>query len=423
MEPFAYEKPKSKMSGRLFVAGVAAASLSLWYFDLIPRLDSVPTGTVDSAQQSPTPDDFLALLDAENQSPGSNQQPSDLPLDEIRDSGQSGNVEPDSVFDRMMSDTDPLENSFPEFAGLTEPIPAELDPAETTDSPSVSEYPLANDSVTSTTESTGIQTADFSTTGDQTEIQTASLSTVESGHLATMPAAPVLSAEAAAKLRTIDELIENQSTLRAHALLSEIYLYQPELQPAIQERIDQTAAEIYINPSRHFAEPYVVGFGETMDAIAKKHNVPWAYLARLNSVTPETLQAGQTLKVLKGPFGAIVDLKKFELTVHAHGWYVRRYRIGIGKDHSTPTGDFTVQNKLENPKWFNPDGGVIEADDPTNPLGEFWLGLGNHIGIHGTIDPGSIGKAQSRGCIHMNDRDIAEVFNLLSVGSPVKIRP
>ena len=118
-----------------------------------------------------------------------------------------------------------------------------------------------------------------------------------------------------------------------------------------------------------------------------------------------------------------MGLSKFELTVHAHGWYVRRYRIGTGKDHSTPTGNFTVQDKLENPQWYNPDGGVVDADDPSNPLGEYWLGLGNHIGIHGTIDPSSIGKAQSRGCVHMSDADIAEVFNLLSVGSPVRIRP
>jgi L,D-transpeptidase ErfK/SrfK len=64
----------------------------------------------------------------------------------------------------------------------------------------------------------------------------------------------------------------------------------------------------------------------------------------------------------------------------------------------------------------------VEPDDPENPLGEYWLGLGNHIGIHGTNDPASIGQAASRGCIHLGDDDIAEVFGLLSPGSKVLIR-
>jgi lipoprotein-anchoring transpeptidase ErfK/SrfK len=110
------------------------------------------------------------------------------------------------------------------------------------------------------------------------------------------------------------------------------------------------------------------------------------------------------------------------MTVHAHGWFVRRYSIGIGRDNATPQGEFTVQNKLENPTWYDPKGGQIEGDDPANPLGEYWLGLGDHIGIHGTIDPTTIGRAASRGCIHLNDNDIAEVFQLLGVGSKVVIR-
>ena len=64
----------------------------------------------------------------------------------------------------------------------------------------------------------------------------------------------------------------------------------------------------------------------------------------------------------------------------------------------------------------------VDGDDPANPLGEYWLGLGDHIGIHGTIDPDSIGKASSRGCIHLADDDIAEVFQLLGVDSKVVIR-
>lgn len=232
----------------------------------------------------------------------------------------------------------------------------------------------------------------------------------------------VLPADVAAKLRTIDDCLKDDLILDAHAELSEIYWKHPELRSTIDERIRETASMIFTSNERQFGTPHLVEYGETLQAIAKQYEVPWQYLALLNRVTPEKLQAGQELKVVRGPFGAVVDLSAFTLTVHAHGWYVNKYRIGTGKDHKTPLGEFVVEDKLENPTWYNPDGGIVEPDDPENPLGEYWLGLGNHIGIHGTNDPSTIGRAASRGCIHLGDSEIEEVFSLLSTGSKVLIR-
>jgi lipoprotein-anchoring transpeptidase ErfK/SrfK len=232
----------------------------------------------------------------------------------------------------------------------------------------------------------------------------------------------VLPADVAAKLRTIDDCLKDDLILDAHAELSEIYWKHPELRSTIDNRIRETASLIFTSNERQFGTPHLVEYGETLQAIAKQYEVPWQYLALLNRVTPEKLQAGQELKVVRGPFGAVVDLSAFTLTVHAHGWYVNKYRIGTGRDHKTPLGEFVVEDKLENPTWYNPDGGIVEPDDPENPLGEYWLGLGNHIGIHGTNDPSTIGRAASRGCIHLGDSEIEEVFSLLSTGSKVLIR-
>jgi lipoprotein-anchoring transpeptidase ErfK/SrfK len=91
------------------------------------------------------------------------------------------------------------------------------------------------------------------------------------------------------------------------------------------------------------------------------------------------------------------------------------------------------QKKLKNPTYYSPRGeGVISADDPKNPLGEFWIGLAGvdghavgkqSYGIHGTIEPDSIGKQASMGCIRMRNEDVAEVFELLVEGrSNVTIR-
>lgn len=219
----------------------------------------------------------------------------------------------------------------------------------------------------------------------------------------------------------IDRLIHSGQEVEAHRLMSSLYWEQPDQRDRLVARIQQTAQRIYFQPRPHYVDPHIVQAGDLLQGIAQSNRVSWQYLAKLNRVDPQRIRPGQDLKVIRGPFGAVVDLRRFELTVHAHGYYVARFPIGIGKDGSTPVGEFTVQDKLEDPTYYGPDG-VISSDDPRNPLGEFWLSLGDGYGIHGTIDDTSIGRAESRGCIRLRNQDIADLYDLLIVGSPVVIR-
>ena len=43
------------------------------------------------------------------------------------------------------------------------------------------------------------------------------------------------------------------------------------------------------------------------------------------------------------------------------------------------------------------------------------------FGIHGTLDPYSVGWASSHGCIRMNNDDVAELYNIIPVGTKVVI--
>ena len=201
-----------------------------------------------------------------------------------------------------------------------------------------------------------------------------------------------------------------------------LYWAKPRWRPAIKERIEKTANAIYFDSEPQFLQPYVVKPNDQFAVFARRYNVPWEYLAKLNHVDPKKIQPGQQLKVIKGPFSAIVELNGFLLTLHAYGYYVRSYPIGIGKDGATPLGKFTVLKKVKNPQYTDPQGNVIDGGDPNNPLGVRWLDLGNSYGIHGTIAPNSIGKAESRGCLRLRNEDVEEVYDMLAVGSEVTIR-
>ena len=222
----------------------------------------------------------------------------------------------------------------------------------------------------------------------------------------------------------IDELLDQgtiDGDVAAHRLLSEMYWQQPETRRQLYDRIESTARRIYFQPQPHYMEAHLVYPGDTLDAICKEYDVTSTYLALLNRVDPKKIRAGQKLKVIKGPFNAVVDLSDYELTVHCYGFFVYRFPVGIGKDGATPIGTFTVEDKVVNPPYYGPEG-AIAADDPANPIGERWISIGDGYGIHGTIEPESIGRDESRGCIRMHNQDVATVYDLLTIGSEVVIQ-
>ena len=381
MEPFA-EQQKRPVPWHLWFTGLSAGLFFIWCLDLVPRV--LTEGQVVARRQSA----------------GSGAVTASISEGDWSDISASGELSSEAG----ASDGQARQVADDQWVGLTEPEPE----PESEVSDGMESF-----------EDGGVRQAAWEVEQGSDE----SLDGAESFRLAgDVVSGGALPAEFAAGLRLARALRQQDQILESHAELSALYWKHADQRPLLIEDLRRSARVIFLSAERQFGDPHVVAWGETLESIGREYELPWQYLARLNGIEPEKLQAGQSLKVVRGPFGAVVDLSAFTLTVHMHGWYVQHYRIGIGQDGRTPTGRFSVQEKLENPTWYNPDGGVVEADDPENPLGEYWLGLGDHIGIHGTIDAASIGRAASRGCLHLADEDIQEVYGLLSSGSEVVIR-
>ena len=183
-------------------------------------------------------------------------------------------------------------------------------------------------------------------------------------------------------------------------------------------------------PDDPFGGTFTVPPGGALSRIARSHDVSAELLQRINGISdPRKLQAGQNIKVLTGPFHALVNKTDFTLELwlgepQAKGsMYITSFPVGLGKDDSTPTGTWAVTHRIPNPTYYSPRGdGIVAADDPKNPLGEYWIGLtgtdGHAIGktsygIHGTIEPQTIGKQMSMGCIRLKNEDVAVVYDVL----------
>ena len=118
----------------------------------------------------------------------------------------------------------------------------------------------------------------------------------------------------------------------------------------------------------------------------------------------------------------IVSIPDRKLALLEDGDVLKVYDVAVGAVNSpSPTGEFTIVNRLENPTYYRP--GVVIEPGTNNPLGTRWMGLSQKgFGIHGTNQPQSIGKAASHGCIRMAQKDLEELFTLVHVGDTVSIR-
>ncbi len=190
----------------------------------------------------------------------------------------------------------------------------------------------------------------------------------------------------------------------------------------LTELLDQLAGTV-IYSRQHFLEPpYVVKRGDTLEQIAAAYEVPWQLLAKINGIGPTSgLVPGQKLKVVRGPFEAVVRLEHFELVLYVGGRYAGRFPIGIGRDQPRLEGTYTVREKLPGKAYRGPEG-EFAPGDPRNPLGRLWIGLDGPVGIHGTNDPRNLRRMVAAGNICLGERDIEDLYDILSCGSRVTIR-
>lgn len=105
-----------------------------------------------------------------------------------------------------------------------------------------------------------------------------------------------------------------------------------------------------------------------------------------------------------------------------------RYSVGVGKAGMQWSGRTSITGKHLTPDWIPPDDirranprlpAVVPAESPGNPLGAAALVLHEDYAIHGTNNPGSVGRFVSHGCIRMRNVDVLDLFRRVSIGTPV----
>jgi len=189
---------------------------------------------------------------------------------------------------------------------------------------------------------------------------------------------------------------------------------------------------------------------DTLYDLARKYDVDSQELIRANpGIDPWLPGAGKTviipgrLILPPGPHvGIIVNVPEHRLYYFPKArrgkpQVVVTYPVSIGKmDWRTPIGLTHVIARIKHPVWYVPAGvrqehikdgdplpRVVPAG-PDNPLGQFALRLaagGGTYLIHGTNNPIAVGMPVTHGCVRLFPDDVAQLFPMVAVGTPVHI--
>ena len=194
----------------------------------------------------------------------------------------------------------------------------------------------------------------------------------------------------------------------------------------------------------------VTVYEDTLYDLARKYSLGSEEIIRVNpGVDPWLPGAGKKLLIPSryilppGPHvGIIVNLPEHRLY-----YYPKRQRgrlqevmtfpVSVGKlGRHTPLGSTYIRDKRKNPVWYPTKSILAEhvkerdpipamvPSGPDNPLGLFAMRLAMGDGtyeIHGTNNPIAVGLPITHGCIRMYPQDVATLYPLVPVGTPVRL--
>ncbi|MGL4311422.1 MAG: L,D-transpeptidase [Paracoccaceae bacterium] len=157
------------------------------------------------------------------------------------------------------------------------------------------------------------------------------------------------------------------------------------------------------------------------------------YLTRRNARTEVSYNGPDA------PGTIVVDPYARVLYLVGPGGSATRYGIAVGREGKGFAGDAVISRKAEWPSW-QPTQNMIRTEPEKyaqyaaglpggleNPLGARALylyrgGRDTYYRIHGTIEPSSIGRATSAGCIRLFNQDAIDLFNRIPTGTQVHVR-
>lgn len=160
-------------------------------------------------------------------------------------------------------------------------------------------------------------------------------------------------------------------------------------------------------------------------------------------VDPAFLRAEVAYRTSEAPGTIVIDPHAHYLYHVEDGGRATRYGVGVGREGFGWSGEAVIKTKQEWPDWYPPkemlarqpelaakmsqlQSGTGMRGGPSNPLGSRALYLWQDnkdtlFRIHGTVEPWTIGKNASSGCIRMINQDVMDLYDRTPEGTKVVV--
>ena len=218
----------------------------------------------------------------------------------------------------------------------------------------------------------------------------------------------------------------------------------PQPLPAANERFELKDAEDVVGVVQVVAATQ----DDTLTDVARRFNVGYEEVLRANPkvdpwlpgegreiivptqfILPDAPRTGVVINIAAMRIFYYPPVKRGEPAV------VITHPIGIGKvGWRTPEGVTRIIRRQKDPTWRVPvsvrkehhengeDLDPVIGPGPDNPLGKyaFYLQWPSYL-IHGTNKPAGVGLRSSHGCIRLYPEDIEQFFNMVPVGTQVRV--
>lgn len=220
------------------------------------------------------------------------------------------------------------------------------------------------------------------------------------------------SAFAAARV-AIDAALKRGELERAHVLLTGWYgdeKLTADERDEVESLLAQLAGTVVYSQEHRLEAPHVVRPGETLETIAQKYQVPWQLLAKINGVPePAAVQPGQELKVIRGPFSAVVDVNRQQVALMVSERYAGRFNVKTEGQAATEGEWVVTQKQLLGSQGSTAGEVVLEPASGAS---------GDKI----VLGPTATTTSNQTGMIRVAPQDQGDLFDILSIGSKVIIR-
>lgn len=183
----------------------------------------------------------------------------------------------------------------------------------------------------------------------------------------------------------------------------------------LEDLLGQLAGTVIYSQEDLLLPPHVVAAGETLQTIAAPLGVSWQLLAKINGVDdPNRLIPGERLKLVRGPFDAVVSVSRRRISMQLQGNYAGSFPVVVGRQYLDRVGSSIPVVSINSIDPNALPGGPAAAKPA--------IALGDGMTIEAVDDPGAVADAAPSSSLVVSPRDLAELVDILGPGSRILVR-